>query len=501
MNEADTLPTAAARVHFRNALRELGSLLYTLMEGDEKLSAYRFFLEEELENQQHQMTASEEALAADLGRSGADAWSRLQDSVSSTLSVLWDEQTGETKTVVELRSLAHDPDRSIRRHAWKRELDAWKQMETPLAFAINGVKGHTISLNERRGYRDPLDKATSDSRITRTTLDTLIGVAEESLPVFRRYLHAKAELLGLERAAFYDLFAPVGIQSGQWTFAEARRTIETVFGSFSDELAAFARNAFDKRWIDALPRKGKVGGAYCTSMPNARVSRVLANYDSTFSSVSTLAHELGHAYHHEVLKEHPAILRDYPMTLAETASIFSETLMFNHALSSTSGMEKLVILDTFLQDTTQVVVDILSRFYFEQSLFAARQEGELSPEELNSLMTDAQKRAYGDGLDETQLHPYMWAAKVHYYIPSLSFYNFPYTFGALFAMALFGLYESDTAGFPARYNELLEMTGSASAEQVTAGLGFDIQKPTFWRQGISVIERHVREFETLVAGK
>lgn len=492
--ERDVLPATSARVHFRNGVRMLESELDSIL-GDDELARYRYVLSEELERQRHQMRPEEEDLAADLARSGADAWSRLQDAVSSTLSTEWNPETGESKTVVELRSLAHDPDREVRRKAYELELAAWERMETPIAFALNGVKGTSVTLNERRGYTDALEAAVADSRITRRTLQTLISVMEESLPLFRRYLRTKAKRLELERLAFYDLFAPVGTSRRRWSFEEARETIVEVFDGFSDELGAFARTAFDRGWIDARPRKGKVGGAYCTSLPLARQSRVLANYDGTFGGVSTLAHELGHAYHHEVLKDHPALLRDYPMTLAETASIFCEMLMFNRALKETGRDDKLPILETFLQDSTQVIVDILSRYYFEQAVFEQRPHGELSPEDLNRLMLDAQRKTYGDTLDEQALHPYMWAVKVHYYIPSLPYYNFPYAFGALFGIGLYGLYERDGNAFPKRYRELLEWTGGASAEQVTAGAGFDISSPEFWRRGMSVIERHIAEYE------
>lgn len=497
--EADSLPATSARVHFRNGLQELGDSLAETVAGNPELSQYRFVIDEELGRQLHQMSADEEDLAADLMRSGADAWSRLQDSVSSSLSEVWNEESGERKTVVELRSLAHDADRTVRRAAYEKEIAAWKRMETPLAFSLNGVKGTSICLNQRRNYSDAIEKAVSDSRITQNTLDTLIGVMEESLPIFRRYLKAKAKLLGIDRLAFYDLFAPVGAPVGaaekRWSFDEARETIGDVFSSFSAELGAFARDAFDSQWIDAKPHQGKVGGAYCTSLPLARASRILANYDGTFSSLSTLAHELGHGYHHEVLKDHPAMLRSYPMTLAETASIFCETLTFNYALERTEGYDRLAILETFLQDITQVIVDILSRYYFEQSLFSAREGGELSPDELCRLMIDAQKRTYGDALDEKQLHPYMWAVKVHYYIPDLAYYNFPYAFGALFGLGLFGVFEKEGQEFAAKYRDLLEGTGSASAEQVCAAAGFDIGRPDFWRQSISVIERRISEFE------
>ena len=496
-NEISAIDEAAVPLHramvvFRNGLHDVRKKVKRVVSDSKSLKKYAFFVEEELFYREHQMSADEEDLAADLSRSGADAWSRLQESISSTLSVPWDESG--TKTVVELRSLAHDADRSVREKAYELEIGAWKSMETPIAFALNGVKGTSVVLNKRRSYNSALEKATRQSRISEKALDALIAVMEESLPIFRGYLTTKAHALGLERLAFYDIFAPIGPNTRSWSFQEARGFIVEQFTGFSTDLGEFAEKAFADSWIDAEPRDGKVGGAYCIGFPIAGESRILANFDGTFSGLTTLAHELGHAYHGEVLRKEPAIRRDYPMTLAETASIFCEAIVFNRALASAADGEKAAILEILLQDTTQVIVDILSRFRFERAVFDARKKGELSPDELCALMIDAQKSTYGDALDAEKLHPYMWAVKGHYYRPELSFYNFPYSFGQLFGLALYARYESDPDGFPVRYRKILEETGSASAVDVTRAAGFDIETKEFWRAGISFIEQKANEF-------
>lgn len=491
------------KVRFRAALAghekdHDGSIDRTLRENPE-LEEYRFFLEEQLELARKQMSPAEESLAADLSRCGGDSWERLQESLSSNLSWQWDEATGERKTVTELRSLAMNPDRSIRARAFEKELEAWRSVEIPMAFSLNGVKGFATTLNTRRGYESTLARSIIQSRISNATLESLLAVMRESLPLFRSYFKAKAAAIGVERLAFYDIFAPVGRESEQWPFERARSMIEEQFRAFSPEMGSMAKRAFEERWIDARPRAGKVGGAYCITFPLTRSSRVLCNYNGSFSGLTTVAHELGHAYHHEVLKDVAAIHRRYPMTLAETASIFAENIIYGRALEILPEQQQVTVLEDFLQSAGQVIVDILSRFIFEQKVLERRVEGELSPRELCELMLDAQRETYGDGLDGEKLHPYMWAVKSHYYRQDLAYYNFPYAFGLLFGLGLYSLYLEEGQRFAARYRSVLEMTGRATAEEVTRSVGFDIEKPDFWRSGIEVVRERVERFVELAS--
>ncbi len=494
--EKDGLPLKDAQVRFRNAIHPLRKKLDKLAGRSKAINRFRFFLEEEADLAKRQMTVAEENLASDLQRPGADAWGRLQGTISSNLSWPWEGE--ERKTVVQLRSLAMDPDRAVRKKAFEKEIEAWRSMEIPLAASLNGVKGFTVILDERRRYESPLDHAAKQARISRATLDAQISTMERSLGIFRSYLKTKARLMREERLAFFDLFAPVGGTTRTWTFADARDFILKQFSTFSQDLGEFAERAFSERWIDAEPREGKVGGAFCAPMPRPAESRILANFDGSFDGLFTLAHELGHGYHGHVLKDLPYIQQDYPMTLAETASIFCETIVFNRAVAEGSDDDKLAVLELFLQSTTQVIVDILSRYRFEQALFERRKTGELTPEELCELMTQAQLDTYGDGLDRDALHPYMWAVKSHYYSADLSFYNFPYAFGQLFGLGLYATYREDEQGFPAKYRQLLQMTGRATANDVTGSVGFDIEAPGFWQSGIDVIAARAEEFASLV---
>jgi pepF/M3 family oligoendopeptidase len=497
--DEDALLLSDAMVRFRTAIKPLRKQIRKLAAESKSIREFEFFLSEQVELANRQMSIAEESLAADLSRSGSDAWGRLQETVSSTLDWPWAGK--ERKTVVQLRSLAMDPDRGVREKAYRKELDAWESMKIPLAASINGVKGFAVSLDRRRNFESSLDHAAMLSRISRKTLDAQIETMQANLDVFRRYLNAKASLIGVKKLAFFDLFAPVGNTTKSWTFAEAGSFIVEQFSSFSAELGEFAQRAFDHHWIDAEPREGKVGGAFCAGMPVAKQSRILANFDGSFDSVFTLAHELGHAYHGHVISDLPALNQEYPMTLAETASIFCETIVFSRAMNAGDEQDRITVLELFLQSSTQVVVDILSRFLFERSVFKRRASAELSPEELCELMIEAQRATYGDGLDESALHPYMWAAKPHYYSAELSFYNFPYAFGMLFGLGLYASYQQDEKGFPDRYKKLLRLTGTASANEVTRQAGFDIEDPAFWQSGIDIIASYVDQFESLIAGK
>jgi len=492
--ESISLPLAGIRVNFRNKLAQFKRLLSTDLLTSNALDDYSFYIHEQLLLSEKQMTEKEEDLANDLNRAGADAWSRLHEVVSSQLKITWDPETGEKKTVTELRALAHNPDRTIREKAYKLELSAWESMKVPLSFALNGVKGFSVILNKRRHYSDTLERSIIQSRISRATLDSLLEAMKGSLPDFRRYLRGKAQLLGLKKLSFYDIFAPVAESAKNWSFKEARKFILDQFSRFSPDLGSFAENAFLENWIDAEPKDGKIGGAYCITIPLQRESRILCNFDGSFSSVSTVAHELGHAYHHDILKDTPHILRTYPMTLAETASIFCENLVLNGAAEQFAGREKLNAMEIFLADSTQVIVDILSRFIFESEILKIREKKELSADELNGIMINAQKTTYGDALNEKELHPYMWAAKGHYYRSELAFYNFPYAFGLLFGIGLYSQFKKNSIGFVDKYRSILKETGKKSAVDITRDVGFDIEKPDFWMSGLDIIRDRIDQF-------
>ncbi|MBQ4280624.1 MAG: M3 family oligoendopeptidase, partial [Spirochaetales bacterium] len=411
------------------------------------------------------------------------------------------ELDGKKLTVIQLRALATNADRETRRKAYEAELKVWKEHEIAFCYALNSIKGTSLSLEKRRKWASPIDRSIAGARISRKTLDALIGTLEKNLPMFRRYLNTKAKLLGLEKCAFYDLFAPVGKSEMTYTYEQAREFVVKQYGAFNPAMGEFAANAFDNNWIDPFPRAGKTGGAYDIYMPKIKESRVFANFDGTYDGVSTFAHELGHAWHDHVVSTKPAMLRSYPMTLAETASIFSEFIVFKGAVEQATDEQKISIIEQFVQSACQVCVDILCRFYFEREVFEQRREGELMPDEMCSIMIDCQKKTYGDGLDENLLHPYMWAVKGHYYSTGFSFYNYPYAFGQLFGLGLYNRSKNDKSGRPfyEKYNELLSLTGQLPAEDVAKSAGIDITDPAFWQEGMDIIASYAKQLEELAS--
>ena len=450
-----------------------------------ELAPYALFLNEIKVLSEHQMSLEEEKLAGEFLRVSASAWSRLQGSVTSTI-------VEGDKTLIELRGLASSADRNVRKDAFERELKILEEHQVALASALNGVKGTVLLLEKRRGWNDPLERSVFTSRITMKALDALIGALEDSRPMFREYLNTKAKLLGLDKLDFFDLFAPVGSASREYSYDEATELVYNAYNAFSPEAGAFIKNAVDNNWIDAEPRKGKRGGAYDTSFPLIGESRVFTNYDGSYDSISTLAHELGHAYHDSAVKDLPVSQANYPMTLAETASIFGENLLFEDVMANASKDEQLPVLEQSVQGACQVCIDILSRFYFEREVFKRRKDGELTADEMCSIMLQAQEDTYGDAIGIK--HPYMWAVKSHYYSEGFSFYNYPYAFGQLFALGLFAS-RNDVPDFPKYYRDILKSTGSKSAVEVTSAAGIDIEDKAFWMKGINLIGTYAEKLK------
>lgn len=453
----------------------------------------------------HQMGEGEEDLAATLNLSGGMAWVKLHSNVSSQLVVpvtisATEGPGGQAEHVERLpmsavRGLAHDPNPAIRRAAYEAELKGWEQVAVPLAAALNGVKGQVGTLDRRRGWPDSLAPALFLNNIEGETLEAMQTACRESFPDFRRYFRAKARRLGHERLPWWELFAPLGgAEVRAWPWQDAAAFVVEQFGTYSGKLADLARRALREGWVDAEPRDGKSDGAFCVSVRRDE-SRVLLNFKPSFSSVSTLAHELGHAYHNINLADRTALQRETPMALAETASIFCQTIVTNAALSTVSGAEKLAILEDQLQDHSQVVVDIYSRFLFEQRVFERRRERDLTVRELNELMLEAQRETYGDGLDLEVLHPAMWEVKSHYYSTGRSYYNWPYTFGLLFGLGLYARYVQDPDSFRAGYDRLLSSTGLEPAADLADRFGIDIRSVAFWRSSLDVCRQEIAEFE------
>jgi len=481
---------------------KLGPALEEAIGGNATVGAHAFFLRELAHQSHYLMSEAEESLATELSLSGVRGWEQLQRTITSQVTVNFEmEGTMQQLSMTQLLNLRTHPDESVRKRAYELENATWDQAREPLAASLNGIKGTVNTLNRRRGRTDALHSAIDAGRIDRATLDAMLGAMEASFPSFRRYLKAKAKLLGKEQLAWWDLFVPLGENDKQYSWEMTRDFILENFAHFSEELADFAQRSFDGQWIDAEPRQGKAGGAFCMSLPAAKETRILLNFDGTIATVSTVAHELGHGYHAECLfqADKTNLQSGYPMTLAETASLMCETIATEAVLAQAHNrQEQLAILEEILSGATQVVVDIYSRFLFEKEIFERREQAELSADDFCEIMLRAQIATYGDAIDPAHMQKYMWTWKPHYYRGGLSFYNFPYAFGFLFSTGLYAIYKQRGPDFVPDYVQLLASSGEANAADLAARFGIDLRGRSFWEDSLALVAKHIDHFCALV---
>lgn len=488
--------TAAPTALVEKAISEIDEL-EEIIHTTPYLKNYEYLLTNVKRDSRYLLSDKEERVFAKLSLSGASAWSDLQSSLTSGVKVNYE---GETITLSAVRNLAYSPDQEVRRKAFEAEIACYDSIKDSVAFALNSIKLQVLSECELRGYESPLAKSLYQSRMKRETLDALLGAMDEYLPAFRKYMKAKAKALAHDGSLpFYDLFAPMGKCDKTYSVEDAKNYLLNIFAKFDTELHDMVKCAFENEWIDFFPREGKVGGAFDCGVPSAKESRVLTNFDGSFSDVVTLAHELGHSFHDRQVFSHSVLNQNYSMPVAETASTFNEVLVMETAIKeATDKDEKLALIESQLMDANQIIVDIYSRFLFEASVFENRPTEFMSADRMCELMTDAQKKAYGDGLDENALHPYMWLCKGHYYSGGLSFYNYPYAFGGLFARGLYAKYKNEGESFVDTYKAMLKATGVMDVEECAKIAGVDLTDKEFWRNGLKSIADRIDEFCDLV---
>jgi pepF/M3 family oligoendopeptidase len=448
------------------------------------------------ERSEHQMDEAEEGLYAELSTTGSSAWGRLQSDVTSQLTVDVQLPTGTKRMPMPaVRGLATDSDVAVRKAAYDAEMIAWPTVATACAAAMNAIKGEANTINRRRRWDAPLDASLYGNSVSRATFDAMQSAIIASLPDFRSWMRTKARLHGHTGALpWWDLVAPLPVAGGSITWDESIHLVRNAFSSFSPNLAGLVDRAINESWLDVPSREGKVGGAFCMPFVDDR-SLVLLNWSGSVESAQTTAHELGHAYHNTQLAGRTPLQKRLPMALAETASIFCETLVVEAGLATLQGKERLALLDVDLQGANQVVVDIHSRFLFETEVFARRQRRTLGVNELNEIMLQAQADAYGDGLDQSTAHPHMWVLKGHYY--GSHFYNWPYTYGLLFGLGLFAQYHADPDRFRAGYDDLLSRAGMATAEELGSAFGIDVTSESFWTASLDVLRARMAEYSKL----
>lgn len=489
---------AALNSAYTKVYKFIGSV-ETDITADENLKDYEFYFAEAKQQYKHLLSDELEDVIAKFSISGGDGWEQLFEAMTSGVE---GEFKGEKVTLSEIRNMAYDADAAVRKEAYETELKMYDTIKEPIAFALNNIKQQVLTETSLRGFESPLAQTLEASRMSRQTLDALLEAIREYLPQFRAYLKHKASLLGHENGLpFYDLFAPIGESSRRFTIEESKEFLLENFKGFSEDLADMTKEAYENNYIDFLPRKGKVGGAFCSNLPFIKQSRILTNFSGSLSDVVTIAHELGHAYHGLHIENHRVLNQEYSMPVAETASTFNENIVMNTVISEASDAEKVALLESQLQDTTQIIVDIYSRYLFEASVFENREKSFMFSKDLEQLMLDAQKEAYGDGLDPDAMHPYMWACKPHYYSSGLSFYNFPYAFGGLFSKGLYAIYQEQPEGFVEKYQELLRATTVTSAEDTAKVLGVDVTDSAFWKKALAQVADNIEQFIALTPVK
>lgn len=489
---------AALNSAYTKVYKFIGSV-ETDITADENLKDYEFYFAEAKQQYKHLLSDELEDVIAKFSISGGDGWEQLFEAMTSGVE---GEFKGEKVTLSEIRNMAYDADAAVRKEAYETELKMYDTIKEPIAFALNNIKQQVLTETSLRGFESPLAQTLEASRMSPKTLDALLEAIREYLPQFRAYLKHKAALLGHENGLpFYDLFAPIGESSRRFTIEESKEFLLENFKGFSEDLAQMTKEAYENNYIDFLPRKGKVGGAFCSNLPFIKQSRILTNFSGSLSDVVTIAHELGHAYHGLHIENHRVLNQEYSMPVAETASTFNENIVMNTVINEASDAEKVALLESQLQDTTQIIVDIYSRYLFESAVFENREKSFMFSKDLEQLMLDAQKEAYGDGLDPDAMHPYMWACKPHYYSSGLSFYNFPYAFGGLFSKGLYAIYQEQPEGFVEKYQELLRATTVTSAEDTAKVLGVDVTDSAFWKKALAQVADNIEQFIALTSVK
>ncbi|MCL1925407.1 MAG: M3 family oligoendopeptidase [Defluviitaleaceae bacterium] len=482
---------------FEKFLKDLN--ISDLVANSQFLKEHEFILNFSKESANHRLSEAEELVLSKIKMNAADSWSNLWRELTSTLDVEL-ELDGEVKNIPLslVRSLAKDSDSNVRKKALEAELAAYPKIEKSAAAALSAIKGEAITISNLRGYESVLNMTLKHSRMDSETLEALLSAMKEFLPMFQKYFTHKAKLLGHTngKLPFYDLHAPVGNAEDMiFTREAAEKFIIENFMNFSEDLGSFVKNAFANEWVDWYPRKGKVGGAFCSNITSIKESRVLMNFNNSFDDVATLAHEFGHAYHGDSFKDSTPLNSTYSMPIAEVASTFCETIIFNAAFENATEDQKISILETNLLGSSQIIVDIYSRFLFEDEIIRRREKGALLTEELKELMIDVQKQTYGEAL--VDYHPYMWLNKTHYYNANLNYYNFPYAYGLLFAKGLYGIYKKEGASFTQKYKELLTATGKNDLYEVGKIVGINVHDIEFWREGLREIEQEIEAFTKL----
>jgi oligoendopeptidase F len=496
---------AKVRIELLRAFKDSSDDHFTALRTKPALAGAENYLNRLREEARRAMTVDKEVLATELGIDGIQAWGRLYDIVSAKLEfeMIFPDSRRETKPMSQRRSLMDHPDPRVRQAAFESGNHAWQSVEDTMAAALNAIGGTRLTLNRHRGVDHFLDIALFQAAITRRTLDALFEALWANLDLPRQILRMKAQAMGRERIAWFDLGAPLDLPDQEkLSWDKARSMIGASFGQAYPALAEFfGHQVVDRNWVDWEPRPGKRPGGFCTSSMLSKESRIFMTYNESLGDVLTLAHETGHAYHGAMMRDIRPYARVYPMTLAETASTFGENVLMNGILDdpTVSDREKARILDIEVGHGAVYLLDIPVRYEFEKAFYEERANGPLSVSRLKDLMIGTQRRVLGDVLETGGEDPYFWASKLHFYITGITFYNFPYTFGYLLSRGLYAMFKSEGDRFLPKYEEFLRRAGSDSAENVVKQtLGRDIENPAFWSEAIQSLQAPLDQLQMLL---
>lgn len=462
----------------------------TLLE-DDRLEPIAFSLDERRRRAVEKMSPEQEAIINDLQVDGYNAWSGLYNKIVGKMTV---EDEKEILSVSQAQNRLSHPDRALRQKMFKKYEEAWSEAADYCEEALNHISGFRLKVYKHRGWDSFLKEPLDINRMTKGTLDAMWQAIDSQKAEYVKYFNRKAELLGIDKLAWYDVEAPIAKSEEKVSYDEAANFIVEHFRAFSPDMADFAKKALAHRWIEVEDRSGKRPGGFCTSFPVAGETRIFMTFSGTKGNVSTLAHELGHGYHQHVMKGLPYLSQHYAMNVAETASTFAEAIVSDAAVKQAkTKAERLALLEDKLQRSVTFFTNLRSRFLFETRFYEERKKGLVSVERLNELMTKAQKEAFGGALD--QYHPTFWASKLHFYITGTPFYNFPYTFGHLFSSGIYAKAMEAGSGFGDQYVALLRDTGRMTVEDLAAKhLNVDLTKPDFWENAVGLAVADIHEF-------
>lgn len=461
---------------------------------DEELNPISFILNELRDEAREKLPEEQEQLITDLEIDGYHGWGEMYDTIVGSMSVDWE---GEQLSIGQLENKLNHSDRAVRKLAFEKLEQIWNEKADLFTDTLNHLAGFRLQTYKHRNWEEVLKEPLTYNRMTNKTLTTMWDTITKNKPVFYQYLDRKAEQFNVDQLAWYDLEAPISQDTKEIRYDEAAKIIVKQFGQFSDRMAEYATLAFEKSWIEAEDRAGKRPGGFCTSFPKSKQSRIFMTYSNTASNMATLAHELGHGYHQYVMDEVDQLNQSYAMNVAETASTLAEMIVADAMVEEAeTDAERLVLVEDKIQRSVAFFMNIHARFLFETRFYQARKSGFVSTEQLNQLMEDAQKEAYGEQLSD--YHPVFWAAKLHFHITGVPFYNFPYTFGYLFSLGIYAYAKTDQENFANFYDALLQDTGRMTVEELAKKhLNVDLEQADFWQNAIDLCIEDVEQFLAL----